>query len=313
MRVAAIDVGTNTTRLLVAETTSNFVGYRELDRKLTFTRLGEGVDSDQLIKPEAMKRTLDAISAYCAEAGELSVGAIKVATTSAVRDAKNRDDFVGAVAKITGVKPEIVKGEREGRLSFDGAVADLEPGEYLVCDIGGGSTEFFFGSTRDKADAPRTISLDIGSVRLTERILKSDPPKPEELTHLEATIDKSLARVDRAIPNAADGSFVGVAGTITSLAALQLELKKYDPAKTHHFRLGVKHVEELYSRLMSMPVKERERMPALPPGRADVIVAGTAILLMSMRKWSFDQVIVSEHDILDGMVLELIAESKRAS
>lgn len=306
MRVAAIDVGTNTTRLLIAETTSSPQRYRDLDRQLRFTRLGQGVDSDRTIKPEAIRRTLDAISAYCAICGEVGVERIRLAATSAMRDARNRGDFVGPAREIAGVEPEILEGDAEAALSFRGAVDDLEPGNYAVCDIGGGSTELIAGSSSDFDDGTVAISLDIGSVRLSERLLRSDPPTSEELGTLTSEITRALADADGMIAKAEPKRFVGVAGTVTSLAALQLGLKVYDAARTHHFRLSRGAVEGLYTRLSQITTRAREKLPAMPPGRADVIVAGSCILLTVMERWWFDEVIVSERDILDGLVLEMI-------
>lgn len=306
MRVAAIDVGTNTTRLLIAETTSSPERYRDLDRQLRFTRLGQGVDADRKIKAEAIRRTLDAISAYCAICGEVGVERIRLAATSAMRDASNRDDFVGPARELAGVEPEIIDGEVEAALSFRGAVDDLDPGSYAVCDIGGGSTELITGSSLDSSGAPMGISLDIGSVRLTERLLPSDPPTSEELGALASEVTNALADADGIIAKAEPSKFVGVAGTVTSLAALQLGLKVYDPARTHHFRLSRIAAESLYTRLSQLTTRAREKLPAMPKGRADVIVAGSCILLTMMERWSFDEVIVSERDILDGLVLEMI-------
>lgn len=307
MRVAAIDVGTNTTRLLVAETARTYGRYHDLSRRLMFTRLGQGVDSAGKINEEAMKRTLDAIGAYAAECGEFGVERLRLGTTSAVRDASNRDEFLGAAKRLAGVEPEVLEGSKEAELSFEGAVSDLEPGKYLVCDIGGGSTEFFLGSTL-QGDGMKSggISLDIGSVRLTERVISHDPPTGDELERLAEEVKTALDKARRAIPDVSSAKLVGVAGTVTTLASLHLGLLDYDPSKTHHLRLAASDVRELYSKLSRMTIKSRRELKAMPAGRADVIVAGAAIFELVMSAWSFDQAIVSERDILDGLVLGLL-------
>lgn len=316
MRVAAIDIGTNTTRLLVAEA-SSILRYRDLDRRLLFTRLGQGVDSSGRITPEALSRTLDAIGEFCAVCGEYGVKKLRLAATSAVRDASNRAEFLSAAGALAGVEPELLGGGREAALSFRGAVIDLEPGRYLVCDIGGGSTEFCLGSTL-ALEAPYLlpaperpgVSVDLGSVRLTERHLVSDPASALEIARLEAEIDKMLEQVDEALTAVAGARLVGVAGTVTSLAAIRLGLEIYDPVRTHLLRLSNHDVDRLYRSLAGMTLPERRAFPSLPEGRADVIVAGAAILWRVMARWDFPEVIVSEKDILDGLVLEILEEQQ---
>jgi exopolyphosphatase/guanosine-5'-triphosphate,3'-diphosphate pyrophosphatase len=264
------------------------------------------VDADKTIKPEAIRRTLDAISSYCAICGEVGVERIRLATTSAVRDARNRDTFLGAAGEIAGVEPEILDGVTEARLSFDGAVSDLNPGTYVICDIGGGSTELFVGSVPKAAQGTVGLSINIGSVRLTERHIHGDPPTDDELDALAADLSDALGAADELMPPKGEASLIGVAGTVTSLAALHLGLKAYDPNRTHHSRLSRRKVEELSDRLSRLPLRAREKLSGMPPGRADVIVAGARILLGVMERWSFNEVIVSERDILDGLVLEMI-------
>lgn len=310
MRVAAIDIGTNTARLLVAEE-SGGGNYRDLDRRLIFTRLGQGVDAAGAINDDAMKRTLGAIAEFSAVCGEFEVARVRVAATSAVRDASNRSMFLEAARTLTGVDSEVLTGSDEARLSYIGAVADLEPDFYLVCDIGGGSTEYVLGSSSEPGGAGgptdiEAVSIDIGSVRLTERHLRHDPPEEEELTKLETEIDEALDVAAAGVARASEAILVGVAGTVTSLAALSLKLRTYEPHKTHLSRLTEAQVRRLYRRLALMTLDERKRLPGLPAGRADVIVAGSAILLRSMERWSFAEVIVSEKDILDGLVMEVL-------
>lgn len=303
MRASAIDVGTNTTRVLVVESRGSS-GYRELDRRLAFTRLGRGVDDSGIISNEAMKQTLGAVAEYCALSGELSVDRIRISATSAVRDAKNAQDFLREASKLSGVDVEVLEGEREALLSFAGAISDLPPNRYLVCDIGGGSTEFVLGD--NDGSPPIPVSVDVGSVRLTERFLASDPPRDAELRALEEAVDQALVAVDKTIPDAGRARLVGVAGTVTSLAAVKLSLKAYQPKKTHHLRLTRAEVDKLYRRLSSTPLANRKEIPALPEGRADVIVAGAATLGRVMEKWSFPFVVVSEKDLLDGLILEMM-------
>ncbi len=309
MRVAAIDVGTNTTRLLVAELRAG--SYRELDRRLAFTRLGERVDASRRLQPDAIERTVEAIADFCAVAGELGVQRLRLAGTSALRDAANREEFVEVASRVIGGEPEILSGTREAELSFAGAVHDLGPGRYLVTDIGGGSTELVAGDPGgvQSAGGPDgldgAVSLDIGSVRLTERHLRSDPPSTEELSALETSIDRALDEVETKIPRMGQARLVGVAGTVTSLAAMRLGLEIYDPAKTHGLTLELGEVTQLYRGLAHMAIQQRRRIAALPPGRADVIVAGASILVRIMARWSFAEIVCSEKDILDGLVLEM--------
>ena len=306
VRVAAFDVGTNTTRLLVAESPAGAEGangIRALDRRLLFTRLGQGVDRSRRLRPEAIARTVAALQELHGVAAGLGAQRFRVGATSAVRDAVNREAFIEAARAAIGVEPEVLSGEDEARLSYLGATADLPEGRYLVTDIGGGSTELVLGS---RTAVEGRISLDIGSVRLTERHLASDPPSAAELAAMEDDIDAALAAAQDAIGDAAGVRFVGVAGTLTTLAALALGLERYDPERTHHFRLTAEEVLAWYRRLGSLPLAKRLALPCLPPARADVIVAGVAILYRSMAHWSFGDVVVSEKDILDGLAQELL-------
>lgn len=302
MRIAAIDAGTNTTRLLVAETQGR--SYRSLDRRLAFTRLGEGVDANGTLAPGAMKRTLDAIAEFCSVCGELEVQKLTIGATSAVRDAINREEFLEAARKLSGASARAISGDEEARLSFLGATADLSADKVLVFDIGGGSTEFVLGTPGEPvAD---WVSLDIGAVRLTERYLKSDPPATEEMLLLEAAIDDALTAADGRLPGGADALLVGLGGTVTTLAALHLGLEVYDPDAVHRHCLPRGALDSLYRSLAEASLSERTRPPILPPGRADVAVAGSAIASRILVHWGFDRMVVSEKDILDGLVLELI-------
>jgi exopolyphosphatase/guanosine-5'-triphosphate,3'-diphosphate pyrophosphatase len=308
IRVAAIDAGTNTTRMLVAEVQEG--GLTEVERRLIFSRLGEGVDATGRLSARGIKATTAAIAEFVDRSRELGAVRIRVAGTSAVREAANGEELLAAVKEATGLDVEVLTGEAEAALSFAGATEDLPGGRYLVCDIGGGSTELAAGRKDGTLEGPAAldgaISLKLGVVRLTERHLAHDPPTPEELHSLEADIDRTVQAAGEELPDPSTAGFVGVAGTVTSLAAINLGLKRYDPKLVHGSELTRDDVVGLYHRLARMPLPEREALPALPPGRADVIVAGCAILTRVMARWSFPAVRVSEKDILDGLALELV-------
>lgn len=307
MRVAVIDIGTNTTRLLVVEVAGRRI--RELDRRLAFTRLGEGLDSSGLLSEESMRRTLRAVGEYCAVAGELDAIRLKIAGTSAMRDAQNSQAFLDAIERLSGVTPSVLTGPEEARLSFLGATSELDQGLYLVCDIGGGSTELVLGQVGSEPE--EKISLDIGSVRLTERHLLSDPPATEEILTMEGAVDDALVAVDRVIPRAGMAKLVGVAGTVTTLAAIHLGLEAYEPSATHLLSMERTAVDSAYRQLAHLTLQQRLAIPALPEGRADVIVAGASILSRIMARWAFGRLVVSEKDILDGLVLESLEEENR--
>lgn len=308
MRLAAIDVGTNTTRLLVAE---EFEGsYRDLDRRVLFTRLGQGVDADRTIAPAAMKRTLAAIAEFCSVCGEFGVHRITIAGTSAVRDAANGCELLRAARKLSGGPAVVLTGEQEARLSFWGSTAELDPtaqldmAKALVFDIGGGSTEFVLGVPGREIEG--RISLDIGSVRLTERFLASDPPATEEILLMEGAIDQALEAVDVVMPRSGQAVLVGLGGTVTTLAAIHLGLSEYAWDKVHHVALPREGLDKIYRSLAEMRLDMRASMPMLPVGRADVIVAGASILSRVLTKLALDPVIVSEKDILDGLLLQMM-------
>ena len=302
MRLAAIDVGTNTTRLLVAETSGG--GYRDLDRRLIFTRLGEGVDVRKRIAPTAFKRTLNAIAEFCSVCGEFSVERLTVAGTSAVRDSDNASEFLDAAARLSGAPAVVLSGEEEARLSFLGATTDLQASKCLTCDIGGGSTELVAGTPPSQITG--RVSLDMGAVRLTERYCASDPPATEEILTMEAAIDDLLEAARPELGDCSEALFVGLGGTVTTLAALAQGLERYSLELVHRYPLSRRALDALYRNLAGLSVAERCRIPLLPEGRADVIVAGAAILSRILAAWSFDRVVASEKDILDGLLLEMI-------
>jgi exopolyphosphatase / guanosine-5'-triphosphate,3'-diphosphate pyrophosphatase len=301
VRVAAIDVGTNSTRLLVAEGWAE--GFRSLDRRMIITRLGEGVDRNRALAYEALERTLLTVAEYAATCGEYGVERMRVTGTSAVRDARNRDAFFEGIEKLTGQAPEMLSGETEARTTYRGATSDLDDGlPALVVDIGGGSTELVYG-----ADEPEAlISLDIGCVRLFEKHLHSDPPTPEELTALRAEIHEVLLGAKEGLAVRAGAHLIGVAGTVTQLAQLHSGLPVYDPDAIHHMVLSHGDVRRIVRRLESLSLSQRRRVKGLEPGRADVILAGGELLLAVMETFDHPEVLVSEKDILDGLVLELL-------
>lgn len=301
MRVAAIDVGTNSTRLLVAQEQPG--GFRSLDRRMTITRLGEGVNERRALAPEALKRTFSTIADYAAVCGEYEVERLRVTGTSAVRDARNRDDFFDGVERLTGQKPDLLSGDEEARATFRGVVSDLgDDDPILVVDIGGGSTELVAGT-----DVPQDlVSLDIGCVRMLEKHLHSDPPSEEELQALRDDVMRELvgARTKMTVPQGA--KLVGVAGTVTQLATLKVGLPIYDPDVTHHMVMSHGDVRLLSKRLASLPYDKRRRIKGLEAGRVDVIVAGAQILLQVMEAFDAAEMVVSEKDILDGLVMGLL-------
>ena len=301
MRVAAIDVGTNSTRLLVAEEVGG--GFRALERRMVITRLGEGVDRRRALSDEALERTLRTVAEYAATCGEYGVERIRVTGTSAVRDARNQDDFLSGISRLTGQPPEVLTGDTEARTTFLGALSDLVDGTpTLVVDIGGGSTELIYG----ESEPLLVMSLDIGCVRLFEKHLHSDPPAAAELKGLRAEVRDvlSTAKPELEVPSGA--RLIGVAGTVTQLALLKSGLAVYDPEVTHHMVLSHGDVRRLARRLESLTLSRRKRVKGLEPGRADVIVAGAEILLAVMETFDSAEVLTSEKDILDGLVIELL-------
>jgi exopolyphosphatase / guanosine-5'-triphosphate,3'-diphosphate pyrophosphatase len=304
-RLGAIDIGTNSTRLLVADVdgAADAGAVHTLDRRMRITRLGQGVDVARALHPDAIERTLAALREYRVALDELGVERARATATSAARDATNRDEFFGPAADVLGFDLELLSGEQEARLSFLGATSDLtEPAPYLVVDIGGGSTEFVVGTSEPEG----LVSIDIGCVRLTEQFLQSDPPAPEELSAAVSVVRDYLADVDREVPGVRGAAtLVGLAGTITTVAAIEQGLTTYDRDKIHHFRLGKDAAEEVFRMLATETADERRHNPGLDPGRVDVIVGGAIVLVTILRTFGFDEVVVSEADILDGLVRSL--------
>ena len=301
-RLGAVDIGTNSVRLLVADVDGHGrdAKLRTLDRRMRITRLGQGVDRARFLAPEAVARTVDVLREYRAALDEHEVERVRATATSAARDAGNRDEFFAAARDALGVTPELLAGEDEAKLSFLGATAALDaPAPFLVVDIGGGSTEFVLGTEEPTGLA----SLDIGCVRVTEQFLQSDPPAPEELANAVATVRDLVADVPRVVPGAADaGTLVGLAGTITTIAAVEQGLPEYDPDRIHHFRLTRDAAEDVFRTLATENAAQRAHNPGLEAGRVDVIVGGAVVLVSILRVLGYDEVLVSEADILDGLV-----------
>ena len=304
MRLAAVDIGTNSVRLLVAEIGAEGA-LQTLERRMHITRLGQGVDASRRLAPEAIERTLAVLREYRTVISELGVERVRATATSAARDAVNRDDFFGAGREALGAELELLPGEEEAALSFQGATRDVaEPGPYLVIDIGGGSTEFVVGTTEPAG----LVSVDIGCVRITEQFLHSDPPAPEELSQAVSVVRDHLADVKRTIPGIAEvATVIGLAGTVTTVAAVELGLAAYDPERIHHFRLARGAVEDVFRTLATEPAAQRRYNPGLEAERVDVIVGGAIVLASVMRSFEIKEMMVSEADILDGLVLSQVS------
>jgi exopolyphosphatase/guanosine-5'-triphosphate,3'-diphosphate pyrophosphatase len=301
-RVAAVDMGTNSTRLLVAdlEGRGRDAKLEPVDRRTRITRLGQGVDRDRALHPDAIARTLAVLREYRGVIDDLGVERVRATATSASRDASNRDDLFDPAERVLGARPELLAGDAEARLEFLGATASLtEPGPYLVVDVGGGSTELIVGS-----DEPEGLcSIDVGCVRLTEQFLHSDPPTAEELSQAVSVVRDQLADVGRMLPAARRAAtLVGTAGTVWTLAAVELGVDAARSDLIDHFRLTRTAAEEVFRTLATEPAERRRHNPGLEPGRVDVIVGGAVVVVGVMRLWGFDSLLVSEADILDGLV-----------
>ncbi|MDX3782580.1 Ppx/GppA phosphatase family protein [Streptomyces europaeiscabiei] len=306
-RVAAVDCGTNSIRLLVADADPATGELVELDRRMTIVRLGQGVDRTGRLAPEALERTFAACREYAAAIKELGAERVRFVATSASRDAENRDEFVRGVFDILGVEPEVISGDQEAEFSFTGATKELKgradlARPYLVVDIGGGSTEFVVGDEHVRG----ARSVDIGCVRLTERHLVrdgvvSDPPRPEQIAAIRADIEAALDLAERDVPLREAHTLVGLAGSVTTLSAIAQDLPAYDSVAIHHSRVSHDRVREITEWLLWSTHAERGAVPSMHPGRVDVIAAGALVLLSIMERIGAAEVVVSEHDILDGI------------
>ena len=300
--IAAIDCGTNSTRLLISRGTGR---QREaLDRQNTITRLGQGVQATGRLDPQAIERTVAALRGYKESIDRQGVDAVRMTATSAARDAANSEVLFDAAEAVIGTRPELITGEEEGQLSFAGATADLKAsgGPFLVVDIGGGSTELMIGT--DRVEDVR--SLDLGCVRLTEKHLASDPPAPEELSNAIGEVTDELDRVLHAVPAMRRArTVVGLAGTVTTVAAVEIGLAEWDRDVIHHFRLTRAAAEDVFRTLATEALAERVHNPGLEAARADVIVGGCCVLVGLFRTLDIDELLVSEADILDGLVFSV--------
>ncbi len=299
-RVAAIDCGTNSIRLLVADLDPDTGELHELDRRMTIVRLGQGVDRTGRLAPEALERTFAACREYASVIAAHGATRLRFVATSASRDAENRDEFTAGVRAILGVEPEVVSGDEEAELSFTGATrellgsTELRP-PYLVFDLGGGSTEFVLGT--DRVEAAR--SVDIGCVRMTER-------HGEDTLAMRADIKRALDLAAETVPLTGAATLVGLAGTVTTVAAIALELPTYDWAAIHHSRIPLERVREVTQMLLAASHEERAAIPVMHPGRVDVIGAGALVLLAVMERTGAAELVVSEHDILDGIAWSVV-------
>jgi exopolyphosphatase/guanosine-5'-triphosphate,3'-diphosphate pyrophosphatase len=303
---AAIDCGTNSTRMLIGYPPGGIVESRN-----RITRLGQGVDMTRRLDAEAVERTLATLREYRQLLDHYGVTTIAMTATSAARDATNSEDFFAPAEAIIGVRPVLLEGEQEGTLSFLGATSDLDPqsGPWLIVDIGGGSTEMVAGPAGD--GGPTAVhSLDIGCVRVTERFLHSDPPLPDELTAAREFTGKLIREVIETEPEYTKAAtLVGLAGTVSCLSAVDQGIYDYDRARLHHHLLNARSVTNMLESLSSVTTASRRLIPGVEPGRADVIVAGTLILDEVMRTFGFDSCLTSEADILDGLVISAAAVS----
>jgi len=303
-RVAAIDCGTNSIRLLIADMSRSRGTLVPIERRMEIVRLGQGVDQTGEISAEAMERTLAAARGYADLCHRHEVHAIRFVATSATRDARNRTAFVAGIRDALGVEPEVIPGAEEAELSFTGAIGGLAEGQdapFLVVDLGGGSTEFVLG----EKTVANSISVKVGSVRMTERHLHSDPPTASQIAAATADIDAALSQVAERVPLEEARTLVGVAGTITTVTAHALGLQAYDPAALHGATLSLGQVQAACTELIEMPREQRAALPYMHPGRVDVIAAGALVWRRIAERMEatgrVSQQITSEHDILDGM------------
>ena len=302
MRVAAIDCGTNSIRLLIADIDGN--NFREVVRDMEIVRLGQGVDQTGQFHPDAIARTLAAVDKFAAEIAKRGVEKIRFCATSATRDATNRHLFVDGVRDRLGIEPEVISGNEEAALSFAGAIQDLDPaaGPFLVIDIGGGSTEFVFGTS--SVEAAR--SVNIGCVRMTERHFANDPATEEQIDLARTDIQAAIAQAAAEVPITQAKTLVAVAGTATTVAAAALNLPEYDRYAIHLARISAAQVHEASAMFFAKNREERLTLGYMHPGRVDVIPAGALVLSEIMKATGATEFVASESDILDGMARSLV-------
>jgi len=301
MRVAAIDCGTNSIRLLIADIDGS--NFREVVRDMEIVRLGQGVDESGQFHPDAIARTLAAVDKFAAEIAKRGVEKIRFCATSATRDATNRHLFVDGVRDRLGIELEVISGDEEAALSFAGAIKDLDPssGPFLVVDIGGGSTEFVFGTSRVEA----ARSVNIGCVRMTERHFASDPATAEQIESARTDIQAAIAQAAAIVPITQAKTLVAVAGTATTVAAAALNLPEYDRYAIHLSRISAKQTHDAATMFATSAREQRLALGYMHPGRVDVIAAGSLVLSEIMKSTGASEFVASESDILDGMAFSL--------
>jgi len=311
-RVAAVDCGTNSLRLLIADVDIARAELTDVVRRMEVVRLGQGVDQTGRLAPEALARTAGVLRDYAEVITACAARTVRMVATSATRDASNAAEFSGQVKEILGVAPDVVTGAQEAALSFAGATAELATaggGPYLVTDIGGGSTEFVIGAAARPGEpaerAVHGISVNIGCVRMTERHLRGDPPSRPEVLAATADIDAALDQVSGAIPVRQARTLIGLAGSVTTVAGIAMGLPGYDADRIHHARISAADVHAVTEDLLAQTRAQRAAIGVMHPGRVDVIGAGALVLDRIMQQFGFSQVLVSEHDILDGIAWSL--------
>lgn len=305
MRLAAIDIGTNSVRLLISELTGA-EAPKTIVRETSITRLGEEVNKNHQLKLEAMERTLSVLGSYKNEIARYQAAQVRVTATSAVREGQNSNYFLSKTSQELGLQVEVLSGREEAKLAFWGTLSDphLAANHYqLVTDVGGGSTELALG---ESSYLSNLVSLDIGSVRLTEAFIKNDPPTSSELDTISYYVRSILSRSAPFILDKEDIATIGVAGTATTLSAIHQNLALYDSTKIHRSTLSLAEIEELLKKLISVPLGQRREITGLEPKRADVIITGTVIFLEILKAAGSDKLIVSERDMLDGLILSQI-------
>jgi exopolyphosphatase / guanosine-5'-triphosphate,3'-diphosphate pyrophosphatase len=328
-RVAAVDCGTNSLRLLLADVDPDRAELADVVRRVEIVRLGQGVDKTGRLSPEALARTIAVLRDYADIIAGSGARAVRMVATSATRDADNAAEFVRLVKEVLGVAPEVLTGAQEAVLSFTGATAELtagpDAGPFLVTDIGGGSTEFVLGpGGYGGAGSPpmirgfrgvvppsySAISVNVGCVRMTERHLHGDPPTGQEVAAAIADIDAALDTVAAAVPVKQARTLIGLAGSVTTVAAIALGLPGYDAARIHHARVSAADVHAVTRALLAQTRTARAAIGVMHPGRVDVIGGGALVLDRLMARFGFGEVLVSEHDILDGMAWSLAGDSR---
>lgn len=308
-RVAAIDCGTNSVRLLIAEFDPASGLLVDIAREMRIVRLGEGVDATGRLNASALQRTFGAVDEYARLIDDASVDSVRFVATSATRDAENRDDFVSGIRGRLGIEPEVISGEEEATLSFTGATNNLEIAgaatPCLVVDIGGGSTEFVMGEPGRAPTA--SISVDVGCVRMTERHFVTDPPWPAEVSAARDDIEAAIALAAQELPLRRAGSMVGLAGSVTTVAALAMGMWEYDATRIHGAVITAADIHRVCEELLYSNREKRSANPAVHPGRVDVIAAGSLVLSAIVAYTGLAEILVSEHDILDGIAASLVS------